>query len=118
MVTEWHHIFSPAEEYPDPEEHRSAAVSPGVDAAAEEARVCVEMPRDKVGDETVMWFDLFAVNGHQQRSFFSAPRAAVEGLSRRHYDIAPYRVDADLEPGLESGEGQICVTIRSSECGY
>jgi hypothetical protein len=115
--TEWHHLFSPTEEYPDLEEHRSSVLSPGVDAS-DEILVCVEIPRDEATDETRMWFDLFAVNGHQQRNIFSSPRTNVRDPSREHYEVGPHRIAADFEPGLETGEGRICVSIRSAQCRY
>jgi hypothetical protein len=116
--TEWHYIFSPTEEYPDFEEHRSAAISPGIEVLEDEASACVELRRDQPSDETAMWFDVFAINGHQHSRFYSAPRQQLRNRYVGRYDLGPISIEADFDPAPRAELAQICVAIRSPRCGY
>jgi hypothetical protein len=114
--SEWHHIFSPIEEYPDRELHRSAVISPFVSAAASVTRRCVEMRRNDESEETAMWFDVFVQNAEQQEHFFSSPREVTAGPTTAAYAHGAYRIEAELDPASRPGEASMCVTIRAPEC--
>jgi hypothetical protein len=114
--TEWHHIFSPTEEYPEREHRRSTALAAPVELGAEPTRTCVEVPRDAVTEETDMWFDLFAVNANQQRSQFSSPRIRVTEPTHRRFEVGAHRIEAELDPVSTSEHGEICVTLHAPDC--
>ncbi len=114
--TEWHQIFAPIEEYPDPALHRSAVLADPVDVAPGATQACVDIPRDDPSEQTSMWFELFAVNGQQQQVVFSSPRESVSASAHMPYQAGPHGIDAELHPQREPGTAAICVTVRSPEC--
>ncbi|MEN8158565.1 MAG: M23 family metallopeptidase [Myxococcota bacterium] len=114
--TEWHHIFSPTEEYPDREVHRSAALAPFVAADSPTTRTCAEIRRNEQSEETSMWFDLFVQNADQQENFFSSPHEVAKDSMVSSYEQGSHRIEAELDPAAAPGTASICVTIRSPEC--
>jgi hypothetical protein len=114
--TEWHHIFSPTEEYPDRELHRSGSLAPFVAAGPAITRTCVEIHRGEPSDETSIWFDLFVQNADQQERFFSSPHEVAAGPVVSRYEQGPHQIEAELDPATEPELASVCVTVRSPEC--
>jgi hypothetical protein len=116
--TEWHHEFSPTEEYPYDEEQRGAALSKAVELTDLAEGICVKIPRNQESDVSTMWFELIAVNGRQQEVVFSSPRKRVTETVQETHELGRDRIEVELKPGPVYGTAEICVRVSSSGCAY
>jgi hypothetical protein len=116
--TEWEHVFSPIEEYPLEEEHRSRALSEVVELKSPATEVSVLIPREEPSEQTTIWYELIAINGGQQKTVFVSPRKTLLEMEQDTYTTDHNQMKAYLDPAPESAEAWIHVSIDPATCPY
>lgn len=116
--SEWEHIFTPVEEYPEPETHHSWALSGAVELDQPTVEFELMIPREESSEQTSMWHELIIVNGGQQRTLFASPKITVTGTTQ-HSDVAGLtRITAEHTAAPDSEAATIAVNIEPPACRY
>jgi hypothetical protein len=116
--SEWEHIFTPAEEYPEEELHRSWALSESVDLERPETQLSLEIPREEPSEETTIWYEFIAVNGGQQSTLFISPKKALNEVGRDSHVIDQHRINAEYNVTPSAATAKIDLSVESDACRY
>ena len=115
---EWEHVFSPVEEYPEPEKHHSWALSRSFRLDQPAARVALTIPREEAGETTQIGYRLIVINGGQKRAVFTSPGETVTGSGRVEHVSARHRITANYTAPPDSYETTIELSIAPPACRY
>jgi hypothetical protein len=115
---EWEHIFTPAEEYPEEELHRSWALSESVDLERSETQISLEIPREEPSEETTIWYEFIAVNGGQQSTLFISPKRTLNEVGRDSHVIHQHRIDVEYNVAPSATTAKIDMSMESDACRY
>ena len=116
--SEWEHIFTPAEEYPEEELHRSWALSESVDLDRSETQISLEIPREEPSEETTIWYEFIAVNGGQQSTLFISPKKTLNEVGRDSHVIHQHRIDVEYNVAPSATTAKIDMSMESDACRY
>ncbi|MGD2073407.1 MAG: hypothetical protein PVI91_12590 [Gammaproteobacteria bacterium] len=116
--SEWEHIFTPVEEYPEPETHHSWAISGSVGLNQPPTELALRIPREEPSEATTIWYELISVNGGQQHTLFLSPRETLSGTQRRSYVVGEDRIAAEFDPAADAIAAVIDLTIEPADCRY
>ena len=116
--SEWEHIFTPTEEYPEEQTHHGWALSEPVDLDQSPVQLELKVPREKLSKETTMWYELIIVNGGQERTLFVSPKKTLAHSEQDSYVVGGNQVEEEFTPAPDAGAAKIRLSIESAACRY
>lgn len=116
--SEWEHIFTPMEEYPEEETHHSWSLSQSIDLDQLPTHVNLTIPREEPSDETTIWYELIIVNGGQQHTLFVSPKKTLTGKERISHVVGHDRITAEFTAEPDAPDATIDISIESTACRY
>ena len=116
--SEWEHVFTPEEEYPEEETHHSWALSGPVKFEQPLTQFDLKIPREESSEKTTMWYELIAVNGRQLNTFFVSPKTTVVDSNDSNHVVGQQRITTKFDAGRGTGESTIGVKLQEAACHY
>lgn len=116
--SEWEHIFTPEEEYPEEETHRSWALSEQVELEQPLTQIELKIPREESSEKTTMWYELMVVNGGQLNTVFISPKTTVIDSDNSNYVVGQQQITTKFNAGRGTDGSTIGVALQAATCHY
>lgn len=116
--SEWEHIFTPEEEFPEEETHYSWALSEPVEYEQPLTQIDLKIPREESSEKTTMWYELIAVNGGQLNTLFISPKTTVIDSNNSNYVVGQQQISTTFNAGRGTDESTIGVKLQAAACHY